>query len=242
MAPLFGNLTASSALKRFLNLVQGYGLMKTLLTCGAMIDDQHLRIFDRRYGVRTSGHIELSETSFDSSKLRHATSYGPVNGWAFRRLLKRLSFSKTLRFADLGCGLGRACILAAEYGFNKITGVELASELCVVARQNLLSCSLAPTNKSSIQIVQGDVLEYCGITEDDVFFVYRAFSLEFFQAVCEKLVQTAAHQGRLLTLIYSERLDWPQSPSVEIPLKSGFQKLYQGSSFGQAFFVYQCKG
>ncbi len=239
MAPLFGNLTASSALTRFLNLLQGHGLVKTLSTCGAMIDDQHLKVFDRRYGVQTSGHIELTNTSFDPSKLNHATAYGPVNAWAFRWLLKRLRLSKTLRFADLGSGLGRACILAAEYGFQKVTGVELAPELCVAARENVSSCSLPALNKSSIEIVQADVLEYCESTEDDVFFVYQAFSLEFLRAVCEKLAQRAVCQEKLLTLIYSERLAWPQSPSVEcFSRNGGFQEIYQGSSLGQAFWVY----
>lgn len=241
MASLFGNFTSLSAAKRFLNLFQAYGLGKAVIAGGAMIDDHHLRIFDRRYGIRTSGHIELSETSFDSSKLRHATSYGPVNGWGFRRLLNRLSLSKSLRFADLGCGLGRACILAAEYGFDRVTGVELAPELCIAARQNVSRCSLRPFNKSSIQIIHGDVLEYCESTEDDIFFVYRAFSLDFFGAVCEKLAERAVRRQRHLTVIYSERLGWPYSPSVEIPLRSGFQQFYENSFFGQLFLVYQYK-
>src|ERR1019366_4060320 len=185
----------------------------------------------------------LSNTSFDPSKLKHATSYGPVNAWAFRGLLKRLRLSRTLRFADLGCGLGRACILAAEYGFQKVTGVELAPELCVAARENVSRCSLPALNKSSIEIVQGDVLEYGESTEDDVFFVYRAFSLEFLQAVCEKLAQRAFCQKRLLTLIYSERLGWPPSPSVESLSKNRrFQEIYQGSTLGPAFYLFPCGG
>jgi SAM-dependent methyltransferase len=242
MAYLFGNLDRASAVKRFANLLQGYGLMKTLSTCGAMLDDHHLRLFDRRYRIRTSGHVELSNTSFDRSRLPDATSYGPVNGWAFRALLKRLNLSKTLQFADLGCGLGRACILAAEYGFRRVTGVELAPELCAAAEENMSNCLLSAARKSSVHIIQADVLDYCELSEDEVFFVFRAFSLKFFQTVCQKLAERAACQKKLLTLIYSERLGWPPSASMKIPLTHGqFQEVYQGSSLGQAFYVYQSK-
>src|SRR5438034_2673150 len=119
---IFGNHTLASAFKRLVDLLRGFGVVNTLSVCVWTLDDQHLRSFDRRYGVRTSGYVSLASTSVDRAKLRHATSYGPVNAWAFRRLLRNLSLPRTLHFADLGCGLGRACILAAEYGFEKVTG------------------------------------------------------------------------------------------------------------------------
>lgn len=237
---LFGNLTMTSARQRFVTLATGHGILKTLSTCFAMIEDQHLRTFDRLYRVRTSGHIELSDTSFDVSRLNHATSYGPVNAWAFRRLLKRLNLATTLQFADLGCGLGRACILAAEYGFQKVVGVELAPELCVAARRNVAGCSLLDLKKSCIQIIQSDVLHYCDSAEDDVCFVYRAFSVPFFQTVCEKLSQRVRRRRRPLTLIYSERLGSPQSESLEVPVKSDrFRELSRSSTLGQLFVVFK---
>src|SRR6266849_10272478 len=112
-----GDHMDSTVWKRLLHHLRDFGAVKTLSLCLSVIEDQYFRCFDRRQRVRTSGHISLSDTSFDRSKLRHATSYGPVNAWAFRRLLRKLNLPKSLHFVDLGCGLGRACILAAEYGF-----------------------------------------------------------------------------------------------------------------------------
>jgi len=73
-----------------------------------MADDQHIRSFDRWYGVRTIGHVELSETSFDPLRLKDATSYGPVNAWGLRKLLRILDLPASGAFVDLGSGLGRA--------------------------------------------------------------------------------------------------------------------------------------
>jgi len=242
MTNLFGNLTPSSASKRLFLLLRHYGLWKTATVCVAMIDDHHLRSFDHKYGVRTSGHIELSETSFDPSKLDKATAYGPVNAWGFRKLLQMLNLPKSFAFVDLGCGLGRACIIAAEYGFAKVTGVELAPELCKVARENVSKCSVPAARKLPIEIIEGDVLDYCDNSNDDIYFMYRAFSLEFLHDVLAKLVQRAISRKKSFTVIYTERLGWPQSLCViALAGNHAFQKVYEGSILGQAFFVYRCE-
>jgi len=236
-----GDHAEASELKRLVQLFRRFGIAKALSVCLGTLDDRHVKSFDRKYRVRTSGHLELSKTSFDCSKLRHATSYGAVNAWAFRKLLKELSLPKRLHLADLGCGLGRACILAAEYGFEKVTGVELAQELCVMARENMSRCRLAPSIISSISIVQADVLDYCEHTEDDIFFIYRAFSLEFFRTVRRKLAERAAYQNKSVMLIYTERLSWPPSHEVrELSDDHAFRKTYETNMFGQAFYVHQC--
>lgn len=230
-----------SELKRLVHLFRWFGIAKTVSVCLGALDDRHLKSFDRRYGVRTSGHLELSKTSFDCSKLQHATSYGAVNAWAFRKLLKELNLPKRLHFADLGCGLGRACILAAEYGFEKVTGVELAHDLCVKARENISRCRLAPSTISSVSIVHADVLDYCAHTEDDIFFIYRAFSLELFRTVRRKLAERATHQNKPMTLIYTERLNWPSTREVrELSDDHAFRKAHETNMFGQAFYVYRC--
>jgi SAM-dependent methyltransferase len=218
-------------------------VIQTLSVCLAAVDDRFLKSFDRKYSVRTSGHLELSKTSFDAFKLRHATSYGPVNAWAFRSVLRKLKLHKELHFVDLGSGLGRACILAAEYGFEKVTGVELAPELCAAARKNLSTCRLPVSIMHPLEIVQGDVLDYCEHTDDDVFFIYRAFSLEFFRSTRKKLSERAADRNKCLILIYTERLSWPVSDEVEeLSQDQAFRKVYEATMFGQVFRVYQCGG
>ena len=52
-------------------------------------------------------------------------------------------------FADVGCGKGRAIVVAAQFPFHSLWGVELSPELCEIARANL---ALRPewANRSSI--------------------------------------------------------------------------------------------
>jgi predicted RNA methylase len=238
-----GNHTFYSAVRRLFGLLSGVGLINTLSICVSVIEDRYLKCFDRKYGVRTSGYISLATTSFDPAKLHNATRYGPVNAWAFRWILNQLCLSKSLRFADLGCGLGRPCILAAEYGFSKVTGVELASDLCAVARENIsIWRSGASPGAPSVSIVQGDVLDYCGQTDDDVFFMFRPFEWEFFCTVLKKLADRAFVGARCITVIYSERMMLPRSFAEAFSHDHRFRKVYEGSKLGQSFYVYECGG
>lgn len=40
-------------------------------------------------------------------------------------------------FIDIGCGEGRVLLMAAEHGFRKIIGIDLAADLCLTARGNV---------------------------------------------------------------------------------------------------------
>src|SRR5262245_25628054 len=117
MLRLFGNHSPLSALQRVGHLCRTVGPLRTAGIFLAVVDEQDLRLFDRRYGIRTSGYVDLSSTSIERSRLSDATQYRPVSGWGLRKLLKTLSLPRNLHFVDLGCGLGRACVLGAEYGF-----------------------------------------------------------------------------------------------------------------------------
>jgi hypothetical protein len=55
MLRLLGNHTLFSAFKRLLHLIRGAGVKKAFSILVSGLDDQYLKIFDRRYRVRTSG-------------------------------------------------------------------------------------------------------------------------------------------------------------------------------------------
>ncbi len=238
MPRFLGNHTLPSAAKRLASLVRGVGLVQTCSTILSVVDDKYLRTFDRRYRVKTSDFILLSDTKFDPARLRDATQYGPVNGWAFRKLLKHLGLPRRWHFADLGCGLGRACVLAAEYGFEKVTGVELAPEFCAIARENIANCRPLAGKTASVEILQLDALDFCDQTDADIFFMFRPFSGEFLQRILQKLVQRARQKP--VTIIYSERLLLSGSYATLIAGNPACRKTGEAAFFGQAFYIYQC--
>lgn len=226
--------------KRLLALSRVAGLKSTLVFLASALDDRYLMRFDRKYHIRTSGFIELAHTSFDRSRLHDATLYGPVNGWAFRRLLRQLHPPTDQRFVDLGCGLGRACILAAEYGFEHVTGVDLASDLCARARANIATSRISPEARSAITVLAMDALDYCERSDDDIFFMYRPFARDFFKRVLRALKDRAQARRKQLTLIYTERVALPGSFFRMFEEDPSFRQVFETASWAQDFRVYRC--
>jgi SAM-dependent methyltransferase len=222
--------------------MRGFGIWRTVGFCVSVIEDYYLELFDRIYRVHTSGHIPLNTASVDSRKVKQASKYSPVNAWALRRLFRTLNLPKNLWFADLGCGLGRACMLAAEYGFARVTGIDISPEFCQIARNNAAIFRSRVVNSTPVNIIQTDALEYSRVADDDVFFMFRPFSSsEFLEIVVSNLANRAKQFKKTLTVIYTERMTIPSSEVDVFTRNQAFQQLGGWIWMGQAFYVYECR-
>jgi SAM-dependent methyltransferase len=240
MSHLLGHHTFGSASKRLATLLRRAGLGPTLSTLLASLDEKYLKSFDRRYRIQTSGIILLPGTSFDRSRLLDATQYGPINGWGFRKFLRKSGFPRNLHFVDVGCGLGRACILGAEYGFEKVTGVDLAAEFCAAARQNAARCRPPSGKLSPIDIVQMDAPVFCGQTDGDLFLMTRPFSRSLTRAVLDIMAARARSLNKVMTVIFAERMLVPDSYAPVFAETGVFRAVSQVTYWGQALYVFQC--
>lgn len=92
------------------------------------------RRYDRRHGVDTRGLVRHGELGMFSDGLH----YQGTSPRLFREVLDELPVArKELTFIDIGCGKGRTLLLAAQFGFRHVVGVELSEELAQTARENL---------------------------------------------------------------------------------------------------------
>jgi SAM-dependent methyltransferase len=95
--------------------------------------------FDLAQAVDTSGHIHGEALATGGASDLYNTAYWAISpstmNQAFAALPEEIVPTQ-FTFVDLGCGKGRALLLAAQYGFSKVLGVELSPELAAVARAN----------------------------------------------------------------------------------------------------------
>jgi predicted RNA methylase len=84
-------------------------------------------------------------------------------------------------FIDLGCGKGRALILAYQAGFRDLIGVEISPSLARAALRNTRKLGIAAS------IVESDVADFDLPDRDLVAFMYNPFGPPTMQAVLEKL-------------------------------------------------------
>lgn len=122
--------------------------------------------WDEANGVRTSGLIVGRHLQTGHAHDRHVTAYYGVAPSVFHALVTR--WRKTspaapinqTTFIDIGAGMGRAVLLAAEMPFRKIIGVEMHPALIRMARRNLVAWRAAGREHSPARIVAQDAVHF----------------------------------------------------------------------------------
>lgn len=94
--------------------------------------------FDKQYGVITCGFIHHTRLKVNNKNKIHAASYFGSDPKYFREVIYSLAIDySSFYFIDFGSGMGRVILLATEFPFYKITGVEFSYELHKIALDNI---------------------------------------------------------------------------------------------------------
>ena len=73
-----------------------------------------------------------------------------------------------LNFIDVGCGKGKGILIASNFNFKKIIGIEINKNIYNVCKQNLSNYSKTKYKKN-IQLINVNALDY-NITDENIFF------------------------------------------------------------------------
>jgi SAM-dependent methyltransferase len=165
--------------------------------------------FDQRFGVSTSGSIEASNAGIEDELARsYAIRYAPtgerVMHYILRHALDGLDPS-ALTFVDLGCGKGRALIMAAHYPFREVIGVELSPEHSRAAEDNLrrLRFGQHPLQCRNLRVACANALEFDYPDSDLLIYMYRPFLAAVMHGVAERLSKFQRATGRRVRIAYA---------------------------------------
>ena len=178
---------AASALRREIQRkIREVGIVGTLklgvrkLICD-MREALHLKKqdshpFDLRYGTDTSGIIKPGALDIPDDKVEHAVQYQTAIVDVFLDILNSLSISyEEFIFVDMGSGKGRALLLASQYPFKGIIGVELSENLHRIACRNIQIFKDEGQQCNKIQSLCLDVADYEIPKEKIVFYLFNPF-------------------------------------------------------------------
>ncbi len=123
-------------------------------------DEQRAAAFDHQFGVDTAGFIHPTALSIDSPNQLHAVSYCGSDPKGFRNAIGALAIDyHRFVFIDFGSGKGRAIMLATEFPFKRIVGVEFSEELHRIAQENIRRFRRI-TSKGNVKSVCMDAVDY----------------------------------------------------------------------------------
>lgn len=162
--------------------------------------------FDRTHGTDTSGFASANELP----RSEHAPNDGPYWGshyWGsqpsfVRSAIAALPSQQPFMFIDLGCGKGRALLVASEFHFRSIVGVELSRTLATIARRNAQIIKTRFPDRTDIVIREGDACAFQIPSGNIVVYLYNPFGEGVLLKVIAALEAAIAAEQREVYVVY----------------------------------------
>jgi SAM-dependent methyltransferase len=189
--------------------------------------------FDLEYGVRTSGLVAGRHLAAGHRHDRHATAYYAVAPSVFHGMIVRwrrcrpAAHIDEFAFIDLGAGMGRAALLAAEYRFRTVIGVELNPTLARIGRNNMARWRAAGRARAPLRMVCCDAVEFALPPRPCVAFLFNPFGAPVLRRMLTSWTRSFTRQESprmaQLDILYVNN---EQEHILE--QQTGFKRLFQG--------------
>jgi SAM-dependent methyltransferase len=206
-------------------------LMRTAQVAFSVVTDLS---FDLRYGTDTARWAQLQDLALESTNKVHGVHYQATKAAPLSRLLRAFAVSKDGTFVDFGSGKGRVLLLALQYGFRRVVGVEFSPELCDIARLNLATFKQHLKHTIDVEIAAIDAAKFEIQGDQTVFYFYNPFNAVVMEQVLANLRASLERTPRKVWLIYNTPLHRDQVECAGI-----FSKLVEYETQGNQFCVFQ---
>ena len=164
--------------------------------------------FDLRFGVDTSGFMTAVHLATDHPHDLLSTGYCGVAPSRFRAIVERWLRTppeypvSEYAFIDVGCGKGRALLLATQYRFREILGIELNPGLAEIAQANLNLWRATQHPAMPICAVCEDATEFELPSGASLLFLYNPFAEPVLRKFLDHLERSVLTDARQFDLLY----------------------------------------
>ena len=159
--------------------------------------------FDRQFGVDTSKLIAPEDLSSGKPQDLYNAGYFGVPPSVLRQILDRLPLDfEEHTFIDLGSGKGRGLLIASEYNFRAIIGVELSPKLHAIAVDNIARCRGLAQRCRNVRSIEGDATEFIFPPGPLVIYLWNPFEAPVFASVLANLEAALMREPRPVFIVY----------------------------------------
>jgi hypothetical protein len=184
------------------------------------------RSYDREHGVDTAGILRLDRLTVVGENREWATRYQSIHPEIFRDLMRALPIADPSRFTfvEFGSGKGRPLLLASEFPFKQIIGLEFCLELHEAAVANIARFHSPAQRCFRIQSICIDAAEWDPLPGPLVLFFYNPFEIHVWKRVLRKLERSLDEQPREIYVVLTG-----EEAVVPLVEAAGFRRLSVGS-------------
>lgn len=145
--------------------------------------------YDRDHGVETGGTHALWTLVDDPDSVSGGYPYHPVDETDVESAIERLPEDLSrFDFIDIGCGKGRALLVAAPR-FERVIGVEFIPALVMIAWANLYQLGI-----HNVNVLMMDARDFAFSSRPAVVFFCNPFGREIMEKVVENMLAVEAEQ------------------------------------------------
>jgi len=137
--------------------------------------------------------------------------YGPINQDFFREIMRSVPVDlSSYSFIDVGAGKGAALMLASEFSFHHIIGVELSGELIDIGKRNVECYHRSTRRIIDPEWVRADFLRWKIPEEDALFFFNNPLPKDIALQAVQKIVEESFKTSTRSIIVY-------RRPPGEVP-------------------------
>ncbi len=171
-------------------------------------EDPRPHPFDLAHGVDTGGLLwgeALTAERHTEDAAYWATGYYGISPSALTAALERLQLPwDQFTFVDIGCGKGRALLLALRFPFRRVLGVELSPELAAIAQRNLAAFHPAWRQGAvAAEVLTADATSAALPPGPLLLFLYHPFAAPIMRRFLAHVQQAAQGEPREILLLYA---------------------------------------
>lgn len=165
--------------------------------------EEQISEFDIVCGTDTEKICEIGSLEINSENARHAVRYQPSPQDLATEIIQAIPIDYSrFTFLDFGAGKGRVLLIAAQFPFAAVIGVEFSQELCAIASNNI---SKIPADKRIAGLVEchyNDVTLYPLPETPLVCYFYNPFDQLIMRKVINRLASSLKGKKREIYIIY----------------------------------------
>ncbi len=185
---------------------------------------------EKKYGLQTTQINNLKNLTLNGN-IEGAEIYQGANYFLLEKIFSFLNtIDGTKNLVDFGSGKGRVMAVAANYNFNKITGIDFAKELCDDAKKNIIPIQEKFTEKI-FNVLHINAADYPIEDVTNVFFFFNPFDEVIMLKVVKNILASLKKNEREIYVAYVNPVH------KEIFMSAGFEEIFH---FEKYFYIQGC--
>jgi hypothetical protein len=195
------------------------GIPRIIDMAGAHVVIKERREFESRHGLDTEEVADLNDLTIEGSNGADGFYYVATPPRVVHAFLANLPSVQDFAFVDYGSGKGIVLLVASEYGFQSIRGVEFAHELHETAEQNIRKFASPRQVCHDVMSICADATQFDVPATNGVLYFSNPFSEPVMQQVLDKIGKSFAEHNQKIFVLFHQLAEEEDTTMAEtLPL------------------------